>query len=274
MRRRDLLKGAAAASAVTAIPLPTPEFTLYLEAGFDRVVKPTLTNLLRPTFVERATDTGDYAYHTSFNISAWRDEIDYSHGRVAPFNGDYDVTHESGHAYAQHLSRWYPGGWLGARRDWLTYHKATIDENDPRLYECFAEHFTAALGQGPFYYFYPAYAGLVPFLSADDSRNWLVLSNKLVEAWCMARMVPIIVPIQVDSAGNTPPTGQLVPGISGLKPGVEAIGVVMRVGFVGTELDIGTFVFVTDTPSQAFGKIHARGAKGGGTVYAMVSAYQ
>lgn len=238
----------------------------YYSSAFDRIVAPVCTNLVRPATRER--DDAKPFWFTRLDLAVWRTSVSYPHGAAVP-QTDYEAVHESGHAFGVLLDGWYPGNWL---RSFLAYHGATVGEDDPRLGECFAEHFTAALGM-PFYAGYPDYRGVVPFRSAADTRAWIVDANRNSEVWAMSRMQPQVVAVPVDVNGDSSPNGVMVT-VSGLKPGVTAQGIVSRVGFTGSESDIGTFVFSTDTASQAWGKVHARGARGGGTVYLSVSAIQ
>ena len=269
MNRRTLLCGAAATAITLAVPWSvraSSALDVYYYSAFDRVIAPVCTNLVRPLAIERA-DTRPF-WFTKLNTERWSTEVSYPHGAAVPAT-DYEAIHESGHAFAILLGAWYPGNWI---RDFLSYHGARLAEDDLRLSEIFAEHFAAALGMPP-YAGYPEYRDLVPFRSAADTRAWITEANRVSEVWAMARMQPTVVAVPVDANGNTTRDGVTVP-VSGLRPGVAAQGIATRVGFTGEEQDIGTFVFATDTASQGWGRIHARGAKGGGTVYVVVSAIQ
>lgn len=269
LRRRDLLQVAGATVILAALPRParaSAALDAYYVSAFDRIVAPVCTNLVRPATRER--DDISPFWFTKFDLVAWRSVVSYARRATVP-QTDYEAIHESGHAFAVLLDQWHPGNW---RRSFLSYHGAAIDETDDRLNEIFAEHFAAALGM-PLYLGYPAYRGVVPFRSAADTRAWIVAANEISGVWAMARMEPRVVAISVDENGDTVREGVLV-AVSGLKPGVPSQPTIMRVGFTSDGGDIGTFVFATDTDSQAWGRIHARGAKGGGTVYVTVSAFQ
>lgn len=249
-------------------------FDTEIAADYTNYVAPVVTNLPQPLYRERE-DTNNVLY-TGFVPSAWRDEIAYPLGMLNQPTGV--KVHEHGHCFAQHLGRWYPGGWAQARHDWLVYHGAPLSlvtTHEAALWECFAEHFTAGLISNYDYVGYPQYRGLVPFRSSADTRYWLVQANSRSEAYGMARMQPRTIAVTVDTNGDTPkPAGQFVSSVAGLIPGLDAQGICTRVGFVGSETEIGHFVFETDTPTQAYGRLHVRGAKGGGTIYVRVSAFQ
>ena len=241
------------------------------DAAVARWVAPHLPTLPR---LECVAGAGDGVFRFWWDRVDWRPELECAYVGVQP-DGLY--VHENGHHLEEHCARWGPysagGGLLRVQRAFLAHHGA-----DPALVEhaqireIVAEHFASALVLGYQYDGYPQLRGLVPFRSAEDTLAFVRGIDE--EAQGMAKMAPRTIAVQLDANGNTPPGGVIV-SCDGLRPGYKAQGIATRDGFAGSELTIGDAIFVTDTETQAWGKLHVRGGSpANGTAYYVVSASQ